>query len=171
MGDWVVGCGSAAKNINLGGRLVYAMRISEVLSFRDYSTDGRFARKKPLRRGSRKQSCGDNIYFRNADDSDWEQRDSFHTQPDGAPNEQHIRRDTGVDRILAGEQFVYFGGDAPLFPQALRNFNGIDVCKAGIGWKRIEDGELIEHFEAWVDTLDSGYSGPPMEWKTLRGKI
>lgn len=169
-GDWIVGCGSAAKGINLGGRLVYAMQVSEILSFRNYSSDNRFSRKRPFRRGSRKQSCGDNIYLRNADDSGWEQRDSFHSLPDGSVNNQHVQRDTGVDKVLISDNFVYFGGEAPAFPKALRSFNGIDVCKSGIGWKRIEDEELIEHFEAWIRSLNLGYSGPPMEWKTLRGK-
>lgn len=170
VGDWIVGCGSAAKEVNLGGCLVYAMQVSEILSFRDYSTDRRFDRKKPFRCGSRKQSCGDNIYVRNADDSGWDQRDSFHSLPNGLANGQHIQRDTGVDKVLISNNFVYFGGEGPAFPNVLRSFNDIDVCKSGIGRKRIEDKELIEHFEAWIGSLGSGYSGPPMEWKSLRGK-
>ena len=64
IGDWVVGSGSNDRSIRRGGRMVYAMRVTEVITFDEYSEDPRFEPKKPYRRGSRKQSCGDNIYFR-----------------------------------------------------------------------------------------------------------
>ena len=63
-GDWVVGTGSRTSGRE--GFLVYAMRISEVMSFNDYWADPRFRRKKPNLRGSKKQAFGDNIYYRDA---------------------------------------------------------------------------------------------------------
>lgn len=168
LGDWVVGCGSAAKGVNLGGRLVYAMRVTNVLPTAEYWEDARFIKKRPTRHGSRKQSCGDNIYYPTKEG--WGQLDSFHSLPDGSPNALHVARDTGTNRILVSGDYAYFGVDAPEFPAALRDFNGIDVCKSGIGLKKIEDTDLIEHFEAWVRTLGSGLCGFPQEWTTLRGK-
>src|SRR5689334_12341835 len=79
IGEWIVGCGSNAKGVRQGGRLVYAMRVTEQLTFDQYNADPRFERKKPIRRGSRKQSCGDNIYYRANKDGGWCQRDSFHS--------------------------------------------------------------------------------------------
>src|SRR5438132_14058913 len=58
-GDWLLGHGSAAR----GNRLIYAMRIADVLDFDDYYRDRRFAAKKPQHGGWRER-CGDNIYFR-----------------------------------------------------------------------------------------------------------
>lgn len=168
IGDWVVGCGSAARGVNLGGRLVYSMRITEILSTAAYWQGARFTKKRPMRRGSRKQSCGDNIYY--PTDDGWGQLDSFHSRPDGTPDPQHIARDTGTNRILVSTDYAYFGGDAPKFPAALRDFNGTDVCKSGIGLKKLEDPELIEHFEAWVGTLGTGLCGFPQEWMSLRDK-
>jgi len=140
------------------------MRVTEALSFREYDADPRFQRKKPYRRGSRKQSCGDNIYFRNAADTGWEQRDSFHSNSDGTANPKHITRDTGTDRVLVSDDYVYSGGDGPPFPQALRN-----VCKSGIGQSCCSDPELIDRFVEWVRSMNAGYQAAPFEWRSLRG--
>src|SRR5262245_55608098 len=66
IGDWIVGSGSADRSVRRGGYLVYAMRVTDTKTFRAYDADPRFESKKPYRRGSRKQSCGDNIYYPNA---------------------------------------------------------------------------------------------------------
>ena len=75
VGDWVVGSASNNRSTKRGGHLVYAMRVTETTTFDDYATDARFEAKKPFRMGSRKQSCGDNIYFRDTLGGDWCQRD------------------------------------------------------------------------------------------------
>jgi hypothetical protein len=133
-----------------------------------YWQDTRFKKKQPMRRGSRKQSCGDNIYYPIA--KGWGQLDSFHSLDDGSTNEAHVTRDTGTNRILISNDYVYLGGDAPEFPPVLRNFHGMDICKSGMGQKKIEDEELIENFEAWVRSLGSGLCGFPQEWQMLRGE-
>ncbi|QAA93594.1 Nmad2 family putative nucleotide modification protein [Pollutimonas thiosulfatoxidans] len=170
IGDWVVGCGSNDRTVRRGGYLVYAMRVTEALDFRAYSADPRFAKKIPYRRGSRKQSCGDNIYFRNADDSEWFQRDSFHSHEDGSLHPQHVNRDTGVDRVLVSEDYVYFGGYGPAIPEYLRDFHGLDLCKSGRGVSAFRDPDLITQFVHWIRSLGvSGYQSAPFEWRMLRG--
>lgn len=168
--DWVIGCGSNDRSVRRGGHLVYAMRVTETLNFRTYGSDPRFRGKIPYRNGSRKQSCGDNIYFRDAADTKWNQRDSFHTKPDGSLHADHVARDTGVDRLLVSDDYVYFGGYGPEFPEYLRDFHGLDVCKSGIGVSGFSDPELIAQFVYWVRSLDaSGYQSAPFEWRSLRG--
>lgn len=168
--DWVVGSGSNDRAVRRGGYLVYAMRVTEILDFRAYNKDPRFQSKKPYRRGSRKQSCGDNIYFRNTADTKWEQRDSFHSLPNGNSNPDHIMRDTSIDRVLVSDKFVYFGGYGPAFPKVLRDFNGTDICRKGIGHQSIRDQSLINRFEKWIQTLNvSGYQAAPFEWRASRG--
>lgn len=166
----MVGCGSNDRSVRRGGHLVYAMRVTEAMTFDEYSSDPRFRSKIPYRNGSRKQSCGDNIYFRVPPDGPWQQRDSFHSKPDGTSNAQHIQRDTHVNRVLISEDFVYFGGIGPEFPDELRDDGGRPLCKRGIGWSRFEDVNLIQEMVDWIRGLGlRGYQGPPFEWITLRG--
>lgn len=171
IGDWVVGSGSAAKDVDRGGCLVYAMRITEAMGFDDYDRDVRFASKRPYRAGSRKQSCGDNIYFRAPDGVSWLQRDSFHSSADGTLHQQHLDIDTAVDRVLVSDDFVYFGGEGPPIPEDLLDHDGRWICKSGIGRSCFDDALLIRDFESWVRGLGVwGYQGAPFEWLTLRSR-
>jgi hypothetical protein len=146
------------------------MRVTEVITFDQYNIDPRFSSKRPFRNGSRKQSCGDNIYFRSSLTAQWNQRDSFHSREDGTIHERHVQRDTGVNRVLVSEDFVYFGGSGPTFPDDLKDSGGRPLCKSGIGRNCFEDPELIQNLERWIRSLGvSGYQSAPYEWITLRG--
>lgn len=170
IGDWVVGSGSNARGVRRGGYLVYAMRVTEAMTFDTYSEDPRFEQKKPYRRGSRKQSSGDNIYYRDSPCSSWRQRDSFHSHADGSVNRAHVARDTGVNRVLISDEFVYFGGQGPEFPGHLRDRRGRRLCKSGIGVTSFNDAQLVADLEEWIGSLAAtGYQGAPFEWLTLRG--
>ncbi|MGD7187613.1 hypothetical protein [Ralstonia pseudosolanacearum] len=169
IGDWVVGSGSNDRSVRRGGHLVYAMRITETLTFDEYGADPRFETKKPFRNGSRKQSCGDNIYFRAGPEAPWQQRDSFHSFPDGSINPDHVRRDTGVNRILISDDFVYFGGEGPTFPPNLKDRQDRPLCKSGIGLTTFDDPQLVAYLEQWIRSFGiDGYQGAPFEWLTLR---
>lgn len=164
-GDWIVGTGRSAKGANRGAHLVHAMKVSETLDWRAYWADPRFARKRPVRRGSRKQSCGDNIYFRSADDTAWLQLDSFHTNPDGALRPDHVARDTGTDRILISSDFYYFGGVGPEIPVNFRDPARYDLCRKVRQRKRLKDDEWIAEFVTWLRTFgESGFYGRPLDW-------
>src|SRR5262249_50253474 len=135
-----------------------------------YATDARFEAKKPFRSGSRKQSCGDNIYYRKTPNDDWRQRDSFHSRADGQPHPQHVARETGVNRVLVSNDFVYFGGSGPAFPKDLHDQDGRPLCKSGIGRSCFDDPALAKALEHWIRSFEvSGYQGPPQEWISLRG--
>ncbi len=171
VGDWVVGCGSNSQDVRRGGHLVYAMRVSETLNFNQYNADPRFESKKPFRHGSRKQSCGDNIYYSSPEHGVWQQRDSFHSHADGSINGAHVNRDTGTNRILISNQYIYFGGEGPEFPPFLRDRTGRPLCKSGIGYTTFDDPQLIANFEQWINSFGAGgYHGVPFEWLTLRRK-
>ena len=169
IGDWVVGSGSKSAAAGQEGRMVYAMRVSEALTWDQYSTDPRFQSKQPFRRGSRKQTCGDNIYFRENAATPWQQRESFHSREDGSADPQHVSRDTGVNRVLVSEDFVYMGGQGPFLPD-LCDAQGRPLCKHGIGHSKFDDPMLISAFVAWLRELGSaGFKGVPFEWLSLRG--
>jgi hypothetical protein len=54
VGDWVVGTGSSEQHRT--GFLVYAMHVTETMSFNQYWADERFQQKKPNLQGSKKQA-------------------------------------------------------------------------------------------------------------------
>lgn len=169
IGDWIVGCGSDARGVRRGGYLVYAMRVTETLSFEKYWKDSRFEAKKPERCGSRKQSCGDNIYHRGGGSEEWEQLDSFHSNADGSTNARHLTRDTRIDRVLISDDYCYFGGEGPTIPSQFRNYAGRDICKKGIGQAVFDDPHLISDFVQWRRTLGDHYQGAPWDWVAARG--
>jgi hypothetical protein len=161
---WVVGTGSAERRVRRGGYLVYAMLVSEILTFDEYWIDPRFQGKKPSLHGSKMIACGDNLYSRNKKGG-WDQLDSFHTNENGSPPPRHIKRDTATNRLLVSDSFVYFGGEGPKIPARFRNYAGEDICKFGIGQKTFDNPKFISDFAGWIGSLGAtGYSGRPLDW-------
>ena len=166
IGDWVIGTGSSPRK--LVGRLVFAMRVSDALSFDDYWCDPRFRDKRPNLFGSRMQAYGDNIYHRGGG-GDWEQENSHHSLSDGSPNMLNIVHDTQIDRLLISDHFTYWGASGPEIPSRFREWDGLDVC-AVRGHRCRFPAELVEAFVDWLATTPgSGYFGRPGEWKSDAG--
>ncbi|TGN95621.1 hypothetical protein [Burkholderia sp. USMB20] len=160
VGDWVVGTGSASNN--RAGYLVYAMQVSETMTFDGYWNDPRFQYKRPSLEGSAKVAFGDNIYHRV--DGGWAQADSHHSYEEGVPNIRNIRNDTRVDRVLIGRIFAYWGGNGPLIPANLRSYEGHDLC-IGRGYKRYFPAGMEACFVEWFSSLGAtGYLGRPIDW-------
>jgi hypothetical protein len=161
VGDWIAGVGARQR---LDGHLVFAMQVSEKMTFDEYWSDPRFQRKKPDVRGSLKYRYGDNIYHRN-DAGDWEQANSRHSLDSGAPNPEHVATDTGADAVLVADRFTYWGCDAVAVPEALRDWDGVDLARPGRDhqWKP-HNAEMIATFTAWIDSLPKGCRGEPADW-------
>lgn len=159
VGDWVVGTGS--KGYGLGGRLVFAMRVAQTLTYDQYWRDERFRVKKPNLRGSWKQAFGDNIYHK-ARYGHWIQANSHHSHPDGTPNPNNIEHDTQAPRVLIGEPFAYWGRSGPKIPQKFR-----DVYGAHPGHRCNFPSDFVASFVQWLQSLGlNGYLGPPSGWPT-----
>lgn len=91
--DWIVGTGGADMKVSAGhGRLIYAMKVSEILSLKEYFDDERFAPKKVA---SARNPLPDNLY-----------RD----------------RENKTRRILIAEEFYYFGRRAVKIPKRFINY-------------------------------------------------
>ena len=162
IGDWIVGTGSNRKGVRRGGFLVYAMRVDEEpLSFKKYWEDPRFLKKRPNLYGSYRMACGDNIYSPSPDGNGWEQLNSYHSRNDGSPFQEHIKRDTSVDRVLVSKDFIYFGAEGPQIPEPLQDAR---IVLKGIGRHKITDGATITDFETWLTELAvTGYQGRPFD--------
>src|SRR5262245_20483597 len=103
IGDWVIGTGAKTSN-KLSGRLVYAMCVSETLTYDQYWNDPRFRTKRPVVGGSLKQMYGDNIYHRA--DGRWVQADSRHSRPGGRKHADNAKSDLRADRVLIADRFA-----------------------------------------------------------------
>lgn len=140
--EYVIGTGT--KKRGLQARLVFVMKVSEIVTFDDYWADRRFIRKRAVMNGSFVQRYGDNIYHRNVETKEWIQEDSFHSQRGGIPDADNIRVDVGTtDRVLIGKEFIYWGGDGPKVPDYLDEF-----VHKGIGHRCIADDAKIKTFIA-----------------------
>ncbi len=159
VGDWIMGTGS--KRTERESHVVYAMCVSEVMTFNEYWQDTRFRNKHPDLHASIRKAFGDNIYHRNDATGRWRQADSHHSCEDGTPNRQNVDHDTRVDRVLVSDDFIYWGGHGPKIPASFRK----DVCKSGSGHKCNFPAKIVDECIAWLRGLDGrGYRGDPLEW-------
>ncbi len=163
IGDWVLGTGS--KNHGRESHVVFAMRVTETLTFGEYWRDPRFLVKRPDLRASKKRAFGDNIYCEDPENGAWRQLDSHHSWADGSPNPNNVKRDTNPNRVLISDDFIYWGGYGPLLPAQLRGA-GNDIRQPGRGHKCRFSNHVVEGFIAWVRSLEaSGYQGDPLDWR------
>jgi hypothetical protein len=159
VGDWVLGTGSAYRNRT--GHIVYAMRVSETMSFDEYWRDPRFLAKHPDLRGSRKQAFGDNIYHKDPNSNLWLQADSHHSLRDGTPDPRNTGNDTKTDRVLISDDFVYWGGSGVEIPE----FDGINICKNGQSHRSVFSDQVVAACIGWLRSFEeTGYCGRPLKW-------
>ena len=159
VGDWIIGTGSKSKDRD--GFLVYAMCITETMSFNKYWKDKRFRRKRPKMDRGKKRACGDNIYHFDKQTKLWKQEPSFHSCGDGSEDSDMLCRDTKVDRVLVSDDFIYFGGDGPPLPE----FGGVDVCCTTQGHKCRFDDVVVQEFIDWIRSFDEiGICGKPLDY-------
>lgn len=165
LGDWVVGTGSQALEKTSGRRrlrskLIYAMQVTERISFEDYWADKRFQYKKPVMNGTLVTMFGDNFYHRD-NNGKWIQEDSAHSKMDGSCNSKHLKTDTSGKNVLISQQYYYFGDEAPTIPNEL-----LGIRHTGIGEKKFENEIIGDDFINWVSTkFKTGIHGDPLNWQ------
>ena len=141
--DWIVGMGGG--RLHATGRCIYAMQVTQTVSFNEYWVGQEYRNKRPVRNGSRAMLVGDNIYHRPEGDPTWHQLDSHHSHEDGTPNLVNVQKDTSADRVLLSRNFYYFGSAAPMAPDGVldrlgfRNaighrVFGLDQCHELLQW-------------------------------------
>lgn len=140
---WVLGMGG--RRLKATGRCIYAMRVTEILSFGQYWEAYRCRDKRPVRNGSRRMLVGNNIYHRDLISGEWKQADSHHSMPDGSPNLHNVANDTKTDRVLISRHFYYFGLNAPIVPPSILE---------QIGYKN------VRHYRVFRD----GAATPLVQW-------
>lgn len=151
-GDWVIGTEPAAH----GGKLVFSMRVSEVLHFDEYFHDPRFQKKKPNIEGEWRERCGDNIYRRDSA-GHWRQSRSRHHQ-----SAEHRRKDTKHPHVFISEHFYYFGSRAVAVPEEFQT-----LVWRRQGCKCNYDPLVVQRFLEWLGAeYTPGIHGLPRDAET-----
>lgn len=143
VGDWVFGTGSKQKNAD--GKLVFAMYVTEKLTFQEYWDDSRFEYKKPIMNGSLMQMYGDNIYHFDNESGEWMQKNSHHSLPNGTVNGHNLERDLSGKYVLISEHFYYFRKSAVEIPEKFKS----ELCTPTQGHKNV-DKDLALKFIDWL---------------------
>lgn len=143
--DWVVGLGSkSAPSGDLAGHVVYAMRVEEVMTLKEY--DKRAPQEWPHRIPDitsldLSKRLGDCIYDYSQGDLPI-QRASVH----GAEN---MSTDLRGANALISRDFYYFGSKAIRLPDSL-----MPICHQTQGYKSNINEPYVAKFEAWIRGLD-----------------
>src|ERR1044072_6146664 len=143
VGAWVIGMGGS--RLHATGQCIYAMRVTQKITFDEYWGSPAYLDKKPVRNGSSKMMVGDNIYHFDAKSNEWLQADSHHSNPDGSVNLHNLRTDTKSDKVLISRHFLFFGTEAPAVPNGMldaigykngRNYRAFnyEICSDLIHW-------------------------------------
>lgn len=157
IGDWLVGTGSVSMKNE--GRLIYAMKVEEIISFDEYWNDPRFQYKKPYLKGTLVQMYGDNFYH--TVDERMVQEPSAHSNPDLEQRIKLYNKDVKGKRVLLSKTFYYFGDNCPLIPTELQA-----ICSSGRAYKykKITE-EQINSFVSWLESnYTVGIHGDPCNW-------
>ena len=153
-GDYVVGLSSKHS----GNRLVYAMRITDKMTFDQYWNDSRFQAKRPNMRTGGIEALGDNIYHWDYERKKYHQKRSQHSNPDGTENRKHKHHDTKGDDhwVLISNDFVYWGSQGLALPNNLRG-----LILEGSNHRSKSNAPLVPTFTEWFNAQEKGRFGRP----------
>lgn len=161
-GDWLAGFTSKGLVGDEVGseRLVYLMRVSEKIRFRDYFHDPRFEDKIPdLDASNRTAQLGDNIYCPLCPDA--ELPEEF----DQLPNLQHDERNHALDvngkYVLIADEFYYFGRKAVALPDHIRPNVPRNQAAYGIKTESPRAEQFVDYIRS---NFAVGRHGKPHYW-------
>lgn len=151
--DWVVGLSPKyAEN-----RLIYAMRVEEILSHDAYFADARFGPKKPdYSQGQVVCKSGDNIYEPRSEGG-FHQLQSMHSNGTDE-NPWTKAHDLSGKKVLVSKTFCYFGSQAISLPPDL------DCLKVGRAHRCRFSEDTISLFLEFMSDKPVGVHAPPTHW-------
>jgi hypothetical protein len=163
VGDWVVGTGSKNSKLkdgnkyDLSDRLVYAMKISQIKSLKEYDEYCKLNLKTKIpdwTNNDWRKKMGDCIYdYSNSEEP---------TMRKGVHNEWNRERDLGGKNALVSDRFYYFGEEARIIPDDLRR-----IIKKNQGHLKVENQDLLERFESWIFSFEKNkvYANPQLKYE------
>lgn len=153
VGDWVVGLSPKAD----GNRVIYAMRVEEIVPYDNYYRDSRFAAKIPDYSTDKVVfKCGDNIYKPLPNEA-FQQLQSTHS--DGSNEDPKTKtHDLGGKNVLISKAFYYFGSRPLVLPSSLGDL------KVGWGHKNKFFPNIVCDFIRFISRQTAGVNAPPTSW-------
>jgi hypothetical protein len=153
VGDWIVGLSRKVR----GNRIVFAMTVEEILDYKHYYHDKRFAKKIPDFT-KEKVICksGDNIY-KPLPNGGFKQLRSMHSIGE-QENPMTKTHDLGGLNVLVGKKFRYFGASGPKLPPRL------ECLKVGRAHKNRFSRETITEFFQFISSYPQGVTAHPTNW-------
>lgn len=157
IGDWIFGTGSS--ELNNPYTLIFAMKVSNIITFNEYWFDPIYNRKKPNMNYSLVQMYGDNIYHK-SESGDWNQANSHHSNEDGSLNKKNLKTDTTkTENVLISNQFYYFGRECITIPEELKH----DLYNLGRNYKEIKNHEAANTMIKYLENkFVLGYQAKPI---------
>jgi hypothetical protein len=160
-GDWVAGLGSKrAPSGDLSGRLVYAMRVEEILSLREYDRQAseRWPSRVPnLGSADLSERLGDCIY-------DYSKGEPL--QRPGVHNSRNKKTDLSGMNALISRDFYYFGRSAIPLPDDLARH----ICHQTQGHRSNSNGPYFKGFVDWIRNQTPGMHAWPdyvIDWGSV----
>jgi Nucleotide modification associated domain 2 len=147
-GDWIAGTGAKYGRTSTGcrdlsGRLVYAMKVTDKLTMKeyDYHVRSKLPQKMPVPKSRDvRLRLGDAIY-------------NFDEEPPGLRDGVHIEANRKTDLsgkyALLSTQFYYFGANAIELPEHLR-----PIGQNQQGHRVHVNAAFVQPFVQWIESLD-----------------
>ncbi len=155
-GDWIIGTGSV-RNVG-NNKLIFAMKVTKIMSLEKYGSDKRFAKKIPGRGSKRK--VGDNIYYRDKNGEMRQRFPSMHSYPNSEKLKAKHHDLSGINVLISESgNFCYFGRNAPKIPNHL-----LILVKKGPGHKWRFPQRLVDQFLEWIQEKKPGIKGEPCDY-------
>jgi hypothetical protein len=142
--DWVAGLGAKkAPSGDLSGRLVYAMRVEQVLTLKEYDqlAPSQWPHRIPnIRSGDLAERLGDCIY---------DYSSGTPIQRPGVHGESNVQTDLSGENVLISKDFYYFGSRAIDLPDSL-----IPICHQTQGHRSTSNETYFTPFVSWLRGLN-----------------
>jgi len=144
-GDWVAGLGSkhTQHSGDLSGRLVYAMRVDEVMSLEDYD------RRAPTDWPHRIPNAGSADLSERLGDCIYDYSSGRPVQRPGVHLPENVHTDLGGENVLVSRDFYYFGSQAIPLPERLH-----PICHQTQGHKNKANAPYLDQFVSWLRGLN-----------------
>ncbi len=141
IGDWIVGTGSRRHNI--AGRVVYVMRVSEIVAMKDYD---RWTRRNSP---NRIPDINHKDFRRRLGDSIYDFSSGRPVQRPSVHDAGNIDTDLGGKNVLISDYYFYFGDKPIKLPLSLR-----PIIHQQQGHKVRQNTPYLDVFLRWLTRLN-----------------